>query len=181
MNSLGSGYRLFVWPWWKHWFDPGTYYRWMKWKIQRAQRGWADCDVWSLDDYLAEWLPDALLHLKNTKHGIPMTMFEPVDGVDEEGGPSATAMEKGEVRWSAVLDKMIEAFRAHTRICNMDYEKELGAWPQCPCGKVLCDCQPNRRLTSAYLDAMRPLEERDKKLFKEGMALFTEHFGSLWD
>ena len=29
--------------------------------------------------------------------------------------------------------------------------------------------------------ASRVLEERDEKIFKEGMALFAEHYWSLWD
>lgn len=181
MNSLHSGYRLFVWPWWKHWFRPRTYYNWLKWKIQRAQRGWADCDAWSLDGYLAEWMPDALGHLKENKDGIPMRMFEPVDGVDEDGNPSASAMDKASARWDAVLEKMSEAFRAHRRMCDIDYEKELGEWPHCPCGKMLCSCEPNRSRVRAYMDAIKPLEERDRQRFTEGMTLFMEHFGSLWD
>lgn len=50
-----------------------SYYR-VKWFIQRGYRGWADCDVWSLDYYLSGWLPDALERLAISKKGCPIGM-----------------------------------------------------------------------------------------------------------
>lgn len=188
MNSLGSGYRLFVWPWWKHWFSPNTYYYWMKFKIQRAQRGWADCDTWSLDHYLAEWLPDALAHLKKNKHGIPSDIFTEQENSreDPEGwiGPDAAAMERAEKEWDSVLNQIIEAFRAHQRMHDSahGYEKELGPWPMCPQKRhFLCDCQPYRAQSSQYIQDQKPLIARDQNIFEHGMVLFAKHFGSLWD
>lgn len=181
MNNLRSGYRLFVWPWWRHWFSPSTYYYWLKYKIQRAQRGWADCDVWSFDDYLASWMPDALEHLKKTTHGIPPQMFEAVDGVDTDGNPSDTAMQRAEARWDATLDKMIAGFKAWQRIGDSLYEDELGPYPECPCAKFLCNCEPHNTIIRDRLKKTAVLEERDRQTFRAGMALFTDHFGSLWD
>src|SRR5258708_1981831 len=130
VNSLGSGYRLFVWPWWRHWFSPHTYYYWMKYKVQRAQRGWADCDVWSLDNYLAEWLPGALRHLKDTKHGVPMAMFDTApEDIDETGNPTETAMDKAVAKWDVTLGNIIEGFEAWNRMSDGLYEKELGEYP----------------------------------------------------
>lgn len=116
MNTLSSPYRPFCSYWWKYWFSPRSYYYYVKYKWQRAQRGWADCDVWSLDHYLAAWLPGALEHLKKTKHGIPCAMFREEDnGVLENGcwGPSEAATKRAEREWDAVLDKMIAGFKAY--------------------------------------------------------------------
>lgn len=184
MNSLSSGYRILCWPWFKYWIDPRSYYYWMKYKIQRAQRGWADCDVWSLDDYLTEWLPGALLHLKKTTHGVPNTMFtdDELNHESPEGiGPNTTSMDQAVAKWDATLDKMIAGFEAHRRLIQCSYEKELGPWPTCTCADFLCSCEPHRTETSNHIQKMKPLEERDRAMFKEGMALFAEHFGSLWD
>lgn len=182
MNTLGSGYRLFAWPyWWQHWFSWRTYFYYVKYKIQRAQRGWADCDVWSLDNYLSQWLPDALRHLKETKHGIPMAMFtdEEASRQDPEGwtGPDDTAMERAGKVWGTTLDKMIEGFEAWNRMDEGLYEKELGEYPMWN----LDDINKPDPVREERFKKSEVLRERDDKIFKEGMALFTQHFGSLWD
>lgn len=46
----------------------------VKWFIQRGHKGYADCDVWSLDHYLAGWLPEALERLQVNKVGHPLGM-----------------------------------------------------------------------------------------------------------
>ena len=46
----------------------------VKWFIQRGWRGYADCDVWSIDWYLCGWLPGALRQLANNVHGVPGDM-----------------------------------------------------------------------------------------------------------
>jgi len=43
----------------------------IKWFYQRGQRGWADCDVWSVDYYLVRILPSMLRRLAVTSHGHP--------------------------------------------------------------------------------------------------------------
>jgi hypothetical protein len=45
-----------------------------KWFIQRGYRGYADCDAWSLDYYLAGWMPAAIKYLEENKHGTPIGM-----------------------------------------------------------------------------------------------------------
>jgi len=45
-----------------------------KWFIQRGYRGYAECDVWSIDWYLTKWMPEALRILHKTKHGTPVGM-----------------------------------------------------------------------------------------------------------
>ena len=56
---------------WKLFYE---YYRKIKWVIQRGLRGYADCDVWSLDMYLVRWLPDAINKLRTNLHGYPIEM-----------------------------------------------------------------------------------------------------------
>ncbi len=46
----------------------------IKWFIQRGYRGYADCDVWSLDYYLSDWMPKALRYLEKNKRGHPIGM-----------------------------------------------------------------------------------------------------------
>lgn len=46
----------------------------VKYFIQRGWRGYSDRDLWSLDAYLASWMPAALAHLGRTKRGTPIGM-----------------------------------------------------------------------------------------------------------
>jgi len=161
MNSLRCGYRAFTSYWWKHWFNPPTYYNWAKWKIKRANKGWSEYDAFSLDWYLSSWLPDALRYLKTRKCGIPCEMFNETDGI---GNPTKEVMEEAEGRWDAILDKMIGGFEAKNRISNILYEEELGSY----------DNSKTRFLK------VEELIKRDKKIYDEGIALFAKHFESLW-
>ena len=63
------------------------------------------------------------------------------------------------------MGKMIAAFEANRRISDGLYEEELG---------------PYRTDDDRYKAADR-LMERDRRIFEEGMALFVEHYRSLWD
>lgn len=190
MNSLGSGYRVFTRYWFKHWLNPGTYYYYVKYKIQRANRGWADCDIWSLDNYLAEWLPDALKRLKDIKHGTPMSMFpEEPEFIAEDGNPTDTAHEIAIKNWDIALLKMIAGFEAYNRMQGspQSYEPEIGEFPHFKWefedignGFSRLKDQPQPEL-DAWMAKEKPLVERDQKIWEEGAGLFIKHFGSLWD
>src|SRR6185437_7285184 len=97
-----TGYRPFCIYWWKHYFKSRTYTQPLLWSYQRVTRGWADCDIWSLDDHLNTWLPDALEQLKRA-HGYP-SEFE------------------NQEPWNEILDKMIEGFRANDRLVGFNHE-----------------------------------------------------------
>src|SRR5574337_894509 len=159
---------------------PRDAYYSVKYFIQRGRRGWADCDTWSLDWYLDGWMPDALRYLKAHKHGTPMAVFP--DGPeyrDEHGNPNEAASEIAEARWNEVLDKIIAGFEASHRIQDGLYEGELGQYPLSRPEGVSRDAwakvQDNR------FAASRLLEERDTKIFEEGMALFAKYYWNLWD
>lgn len=62
----------------------------VKWFIQRGRRGWADCDVWSLDGHLARIISEGTKRLEATDHGYP---------------PELTPEE-----WSAILLRISDVF-----------------------------------------------------------------------
>ena len=45
--------------------------RFLKWRYQRAMRGYSDCDVWNMDSYLYKILPNMLNQLADTTSGYP--------------------------------------------------------------------------------------------------------------
>jgi hypothetical protein len=84
-----------------HKYAIDVYYR-IKWFIQRGYRGYADCDVWSIDSYLAGWLPLALWDLKKHRLGHP-------------GGLTNKT-------WGDKLDRMIDAFKIAQKFHNFEYQ-----------------------------------------------------------
>jgi len=163
------------------WDFPLDAYRHAEAFIQRGYRGWADRDAWSLDDYLDSFMPDALRRLKETKHGIPMDMFDGLPDKDGDGRSyhSPETMAIAEARWDAIIDKMIAAFEASRRISDSMYEPELGPYPlDRPADVSLPEWKAKH---DSFMDASAKLVERDLKIFDEGMALFGKHYRSLWD
>lgn len=77
-------------------------YRETKWFIQRGSRGYADCDVWSLDGYLVRIMIPALKQLEKNKFGFPVGMTR-----------------KG---WDTRLKQMRDGFRTAQDILDMKYK-----------------------------------------------------------
>lgn len=73
----------------------------IKYFIQRGKRGYADCDVWNLNDYLADMLFDALKQLNREKLGYPCNYPE------EE--------------WTKILNDMIAGFRAYKQMDKLHF------------------------------------------------------------
>jgi len=160
-------------------FPENSYYA-AKYAYQRVSRGWDDRAVWSIDWWLDDKMPAMLRKLKEDKHGIPSSMFEGLPTIpDEEWNYTDEAYEMAQARWDAILDKMIAAFEASRRIQNLTYKEELGPYPlRCPEGVSKEDWE---KIKDDRFAASQLLRERYEKIFKEGMALFAEHYWSLWD
>jgi len=62
----------------------------VKWFVQRGRRGWADCDLWNMDNHLGKVISEMLKELKRIQHGYPAYLEE------EE--------------WDEILDSMIKGF-----------------------------------------------------------------------
>ena len=141
-------------------------------------RGWDDRAVWSIDYWLDDKMPAMLRQLKRDKHGIPMSMFDGLP-VNDEGYHDEPEMKIAEERWDVVIDKMIAGFEASRRVKDLTYEEELGPYPlRRPEGMPKDEWKTLQH--ERYLKS-EELGKRDEKIFKEGMALFVEHYWSLWD
>ncbi len=55
----------------KHFFT-----RYLKYRRQRIQRGFADCDVWDLDSYILKVMADSLMVYHDQTNGYPYSGFE---------------------------------------------------------------------------------------------------------
>ena len=126
----------------------------IKWLWQRMTRGWANCDVWSMDSYLARVIPEMLEHLKKNHNGLPGFLFD--IKTKDEGPPDVTPLDEiAEARWMALLDEMIAGFKAHDELHGLNVGDDVEAY-------------------------RKKQDEIEVKRIK-GMSLFVEHFHSLWD
>ena len=87
---------------------------------QRATRGYADCDVWSIDDYLNSWLPSALRDLKGTAHPCLGNGVCPSDC-------------DCDTQWDAKLETMALGFEASQRLNDLAWDDECGPNPDREC------------------------------------------------
>jgi hypothetical protein len=134
MKNPFKKYGLFGWNYWHlithPWVLVREWYFYIKWFWQRGQRGWADCDAWSLDTYLSGWLPQALDRLLANKYGYPV-------GMTRSG-------------WETRLKRMKRGFITAQAIGDMQY------------------------------DTVRDTNRAHRQM-KRDLAVFAEHFLSLWD
>jgi len=63
----------------------------IKWRRQRAKRGWADCDIWDMYAYLGKVISEMLIEMKRIQHDYPTHLTEYI--------------------WDYLVDQMISGFQ----------------------------------------------------------------------
>ena len=87
-------------------------FRNLKFYYQRATRGWADCDAWSIDSYLDYLLPPFIRSLKGGC-GCPSEFYD------------ATKENNECWKWDEALESMAQGFEASEAISNLKYYKTV--------------------------------------------------------
>jgi hypothetical protein len=89
------------------WEQHGVPTQWAHIKVmrQRARRGWADSDVWSLDSYLTDVITGMISNLRDNAHGYPGNlggMPEWVDILNEivDGFEAKRELNESALSWS---------------------------------------------------------------------------------
>jgi hypothetical protein len=126
---------------------------------QRARRGWADCDVWSLDSWFQHVVPEMLRQLATDNTGSPSTFFP--KGMLEDYENNEHEIDRQHYRWTKVLRQMADDLEAHDRfwdaVMNKDFLKD-----------------------SDHEEFMRK-EDASLNKVKAGLMAFYEYFYTLWD
>lgn len=89
------------WLWWI-WYKIKDFPREAKWFIQRGRRGWADCDVWDMNDYQIEVTIGMLEELIRQKSSYP-------------------AKVKSFNEWKRILKSILKGFYSARRMANMEF------------------------------------------------------------
>lgn len=154
--------RLFSWRWAPFRFGK-TLLRLpkeLKWKWQRMQRGWADCDTWSLDRYISDVLIGSLTHLKENNHSLPMSFCGEMKMRKNGTWYHTVSDEDASKAWNACLQEMIDGFGSKDKeddLENPDFSDPVAK--------------------AAWYAEIERLQAKQTK----ALALFAEHFNDLWD
>ena len=143
----------------------------IKWSWQRVFRGYAECDKWSIYDYLQKLIPDMLQDLRDNRMGSPSCLGE--NFVNSEG---MMVNDTCHDEWDKILDRMVFLWReSREETCSMKntYEEEYFK-----CKEEL----------SEYKEIYDKFHEEDKRLTAyreksqyEALDMLKEYFYYLWD
>ena len=84
------------------------FFRSLKWAYQRATRGYADCDVWSIDIWFLSIIPNMLRDLEGFGNSYPIG--------------------KTPIEWRATLREMARCFENAGKEPDLDEVKTLEGW-----------------------------------------------------
>jgi hypothetical protein len=135
-----------------------TRYRNTKYGLQRAMRGYSDCDTWNAGEAIAAFaLPILRKYRDNGPCGVPWGLIDGLDPVDGYGErwPEAEAI------WRSIVERSISALEivAEERELYMDdapsnpTEEELEAW-SAEVDRRLAQWREDLRLFGEWLPAM---------------------------
>jgi hypothetical protein len=178
----GKHYCSFCLSWWKHYFNPVTYFKAIKYFCQRGWRGYASCDYWDADSYFENVMLGVIKDLREHAHGYPESMADYGPGEDVPEGVEDTGFE----RWKAVLTEIIEGLeasqelRAETTVPKGVYSDEPFEWEPVEDNPDLMRLKEtdtprfNKELWEQWADPLRKKQRR-------AMHLLAKHWGSFWD
>lgn len=176
----------------QHWFKENIYYPIyripgkiedfileIKYFIQRGKRGYADCDVWGFDGYLAKMIVEVTKEIQEIKHGIPMKLFKPSDKGYKDGNFDDETIEIVNKRYSLILDEIIWTFEMYQQgqEGNFLIPQSDRYYTKTELKKLQGYCDKMNEKYEGY-SIMSPV---DFKKYKNGWKLFTNYFSCLND
>lgn len=177
----GEHYRPFCGPWWKHYFNPMTYIKGVKYFCQRGWRGYASCDHWDMDSYSEAILLGMLKDLRQCSHGFPANLV-----LDSDDANSPDFRDNGLERWHKILDEIILGLESSIELRQENTIPD-GVYSKKPLVFIPVEGNPELlqledsdepRFNGELYDAWKaPLEKQKRR----GLLLLVKHWGSFWD
>lgn len=160
-----------------------------KWKCQRFKRGYADVDVWNINDWFARMIPNMLKEMEKDRMGHPQNL------TDRQWTKVITKMANLFEQWDddkcikknkyeEELDKAYDEF--HKNYPNIDVlkteeeladEKENNVYYY----KGLRDTPEYKALWDKWYKEQNKIDKYQEKCVKEALTLFSKYFFDLWD
>jgi hypothetical protein len=159
----------------------GWYWRRCKNRYQRSRRGWGEIDWWNLYSYLDSWLPNALRYMAKHSHGYPIVIYG-ADGKPIYGDDAYPQRGMQNVDLSKVDDDLRE------RLSNEDIKEDCDNDSEGP--RVWAETLEKMALGFEACEALgdlgwgydpSPAEVRLREIYRDGLNLFVNNYGALWD
>ena len=179
----------------------------IKYAYQRIRYGYCDRDVWSIDWWFLNVVPNMLQDLRETTHGFPSEIGEMV-GYDDQHIDKAKEQEAVD-KWDSILAEIIFYFReANEETCQKKnpFEEQYHAnWHKFNAkyagGEKLktaeekaeekkkglyrmytpSDLPEYRDTSDKFIDEERKLNSYRDECKNKGLELFSKWFWNLWD
>ena len=166
MNNVFKTCTYYRWIYPKFWWrNISLFFRRFKWAYQRATRGYADCDVWDMDNWILNLFHGALNHLADNHWGYPGDDRFPEDET-----------------WTKYLREMAQLFynadESNMAYPYSAYDKWVTYLHEYPKTDVLGGENPHDRemfLEECELSKMRQAD------FEKAWKMMGEVFFNLWD
>lgn len=138
--------------------------RQIKWWFQKRIRGYADCDLWNLDCFLARFLHKIISsYISDPKSGYPTNFEEPEE-------------------WDTVLLKIKAGFEAAIDLANEKYiDNYITGYHDEEAHGTDGSTFIIHDMPILDIDGIKKKESELKDIFNIGMDLFKEYFFALWD
>ena len=191
------------------WEKCKRYVKNIKFAYQRIRYGYCDKDVWSIDWWFLNIMPNMLDDLRKTAHGYPVDLAESCNnvqvlGMDEEQEEKAIA------EWDSILSEIAFLFReANEETClkknpykddwhkaQQEFAKEYGERGEKLRTSEEIEKEKSRNLYTIhtadelpeyqglnrlYTEAEREIEAYRNECKDKGIDLFKQWFWNLWD
>ena len=150
------------WRWVSNWWkNIRLFFRQFKWAYQRATRGFADMDTWSMDSWLLNLFHDSLYYLADNHCGYPGTEQFP----DDES-------------WTEYLKEMADKFYQADEWNNYFPTPEENKWYAWVNAYGHGDENPYIR---PMIDESLENQKKRQAAFKEAWEMMGDIFYHLWD
>lgn len=177
---------------------PKEIFRNLKCCVQRITKGYCFRDLWNINDWFLNVIPDMLEEFRDNAHGFPSRFLKHNDGTDTPEETAAAAK-----KWQDILTQTAFLFReANEETCQRKnpYDEEYsdvlhkfikrfgwnGKWVTKKDGSRvfihhLRDIPKYKALEENYHKTEKELWEYRDDCLKKAMSMFTEYFYDLWD
>ena len=177
---------------------------------QRVRYGYCERDVWSIDWWFLNVVPNMLQELKETKHGYPDALSTSDHNSQRLITDEAEKEEEGSKKWDAILSEMIFLFREANEEtcrkknpyeeqyekCSDEFIKKYGFFGEKLKTKeemeeekekrykrwyTLGDVPEYQNIQNKYLKEEQKIDQYRNECKNKGLELFSKWFWSLWD
>lgn len=166
---------------------------------QRIQKGWCEDDVWNINSWFLNIVPDMLQYLKENRVGSPAFLDKSSDeevdchkiwddildemifDLRESAEKTCSKKNKYEDEYMAILEEFINKYGFFGEGLQTEKEKEDAEKTGCHVMHFVREIPEYAEIDKKYFDEELRLEKYRSRMKNKGLKLFCKYFTDLWD